>query len=182
MKWLISRTLLIGLVLFFSLSSCLQLIHHSQYKAVSSANKVLSLLFNERYEEAYLKLHPNAQEKVPFEIFKKLMQQVFFEMSSGIERITFDYYLPVSGQRAIQLYYKVYYNSGMGNILHLVLLGDGRKGYKVFIIDFGDVAKYPPNIKYYGVKKQKIGGEIVIKPDTIIITPDELKEMIKFED
>ncbi|MCK4225860.1 hypothetical protein KAX29_03110 [candidate division WOR-3 bacterium] len=103
-------------------------------------------------------------------------------MSKGIERITFDYYLPVSGQRAIQLYYKVYYNSGMGNILHLVLLGDGRKGYKVFIIDFGDVAKYPPNIKYYGVKKQKIEGEIVIKPDTIIITPEELREKIEIED
>lgn len=160
----------------------MQVVHHNQFKAISSANKLLTLLFNKRYKDAYLKLHLNTKERLPFEVFQEMSDQVFFKMSKGIERITFDYYLPVSGQRAIQLYYKVYYNSGMGNILHLVLLGDGRKGYKVFIIDFGDVAKYPPNIKYYGVKKQKIEGEIVIKPDTIIITPEELREKIEFED
>ena len=64
--------------IFFCLQSCIQLIHHNQFKAISSANKLLTLLFNKRYKDAYLKLHLNTKERLPFEVFQEMSDQVFF--------------------------------------------------------------------------------------------------------
>jgi len=178
---LFSELKFILIILLYPLS-CIMVTQHDYYKAISSANKTLWLLFNKEYEKAYNELHLEAKEKVPFEIFSEMMQMAFCDkMAGNLKKMKFDYYVPVTGEKAIQLYYKIAYNNpSMGNILHLVLLGDAVEGYRVYILDFGNVAKYPPNVKYFNQKKQKIKEDIVIETDTIIITPDSLREGFKF--
>jgi len=170
------------LALFFQIS-CLTFIHHNQYMAISSANKMLSLLLKEEYEEAYLDAHPEFQKNGPCELFKAAMDSSLFRFEGGVEKIEFDYFLPVQGQRAIELLYQITYNNpGKELALHIALLGDSKEGYKVCLIDFGNVIRFRTNVKVINQQKQKIDGEIIIKPDTIIITPDSLRKKLEFEE
>lgn len=179
--WRAGNILFIALAVF-GFTDNLQLIQHSQFKAIASANKVLSLLFNKKYKDAYILLHLDFHKEMDLKLFKKVGRMAFFEESEGIKQLTFDFYLPVPGQRAIQLFYKFDYNSGEESTLNIVLLGDAKKGYKIVFMDFTCEGPSSSDIKIYGLKKWEIEGEIVIKPDTIIITPEELREKIEFED
>jgi len=82
------------LVVFFHLG-CVSLIHPNQYMAISSANKILSLLLKEEYEKAYLDAHPELQKNGPCELFKAAMDSSLFRFEGGVKKIEFDYFLPV---------------------------------------------------------------------------------------
>ena len=159
-----------------------QVIAHSQYMAIAVANKTLTLLFDQNFEEAYLLFHLEFQKQMKYELFEQVLHAAMFEENEGIKEITFDYYLPVPGQKAIQLFYKTNYHSGKENKLHVVLLGDVDEGYKIVYMDFISGEKPSYNIKIFGSDKWEIDGSIIIKPDTIIITPDSLREKLEFEE
>jgi len=157
-----------------------QIIAHNQYMAISETNKTLTLLFDKKFEEAYVRFHPEFQKQMKYELFEKVLYAVMFEESEGINKIAFDYYLPVPGQKAIQLFYKIDQNSGEKHELKVVLLGDVEEGYKIVFMDFiydKDESSY--DIKIFGVERMEIDGEIIIKPDTTIITPDSLRETLE---
>ncbi len=159
-----------------------QIIAHNQYMAIAVANKTLTLLFDKNFEEAYLLFQLEFQKQMKYELFEEVLHAAMFEENEGIKEIAFDYYLPVPGQKAIQLFYKTNYNSEKENKLHVVLLGDVDEGYKIVYMDFisGEGPSY--NIKIFGLEKWEIDGSIIIKPDTIIITPDSLRKKLEFEE
>ena len=159
-----------------------QIIAHNQYMAISETNKTLALLFAEKFEEAYMHFHPEFKKTTKFELFEKALYAAIFKESGGISKITFDYYLPVPGQKAIQLFYKTHYYSEKKHELQVVLLGDVEEGYKIVYMDFiYDMGESSYNVKVYGLDRMEIDGEIVIKPDTTIISPDSLRETLECE-
>ena len=179
------RNLLIILVIFFmniNFTGCFRIIHHNELRAISDANKFLFLICNRKYKDAYPLMHSNLREKVNFNRFRKDLERSFFEEYGDISQLIFSHYFPVLGKRAIQLFYTAYYGSGRKVILHLVLAGDAKKGYQILVLDFGNIMPYPPKTKHYGIEKLKITGKVIVKPDTIIITPEELREKIEIED
>lgn len=155
------------------------MIYHNQYMAIAVTNETLSLLFDQEYKGAYLLFHPDFQKEMKYELFEKVLHAAMFQESEGINKITFDYYLPVPGQKAIQLFYKTNYNSGKEHTLHVVLLGDSDEGYKIVYMDFVSDEGSSYNIKIYGLEKWEIPETIIIKPDTIIVTPDSLRGKIE---
>ena len=158
----------------------LQIITHNQYMAISETNNMLALLFAEKFEEAYIYFHPEFKETTKSELFQKVLYATMFEESEGISKITFDYYLPVPGQKAIQLFYKTDYYSEKKHELQVILLGDVEEGYIIVYIDFiYDMGESPYNVKVYGLDRMEIDGEIIIKPDTTIITPDYLRKTLE---
>jgi len=170
------------LALFFHVSCVVSKIHHNQYIAISSANKTICLLLKEEYEKAYLDAHPELQKNGPCELFKAAMDSSLFRFEGGVKKIEFDYFLPVQGKRAIELFYQTSYNNPEKElVLHLALLGDRKEGYKVCLIDFGNAIKFRPNVKVINQQKQKIEGEIIIKPDTIIVNPEVLREFLELQ-
>ncbi len=170
------------LALFFHVNCVVSKIHHNQYIAIYYANKTLSLLLKEKYEEAYSDLDPGLKERVPFEIFKALADSSLSRWEGGVKKIEFDYYLPVLGQRAIELFYQITYNNpGKELVLHLILVGDSKEGYEVYLIDFGNEVKARPNVKVINQQKQEIEGEVIIKPDTIIVNPEVLREFLELQ-
>jgi len=170
------------LALFFHVSCVVSKIHHNHYIAISSANKTICLLLKEEYEKAYLDAHPELQKNGPCELFKAAMDSSLFRFEGGVEKIEFDYFLPVLGQRAIELFYQITYNNpGKELVLHLVLVGDSKEGYEVCLIDFGNEVKARPNVKVINQQKQEIEGEVIIKPDTIIVNPDVLREFLELQ-
>ncbi len=171
MKKKCSFIILILISSIIVLSHCVRQLEHDTFKAVTITNKVLFGLFNKNYKEVFLQFHPDLLKEFTFEEFRDAMEKVYFEESGGIKEIVFDSYLPVLGQRAIQLYYIACFNSGDEVVIHFVLFGDAKEGYKMRIFDFGDQIKYPPNVKYMGaeLKKIKTGLNIIINADTIIV-------------
>lgn len=121
--------------------------------------------------KAYILLHEKFHRSMSPNEFKKALGEAFFEENEGIEKLAFDYYLPIPGQKAIQLIYKVSYKSGERRNLHIVLLGDAEKGYKIAYMNLTSKEPELPDVKIYGMKKLRIKDEIIIKPDTIIIKP-----------
>jgi hypothetical protein len=165
-KYIFKSLILIWISLVFF--DCVRRLEHNLSIAAMTSNKVLFELFNKNYKEVFLQFHQDLLKEFTFEEFRDGIEKVYFDQFGGIKKFVFDSYLPVPGQKAIQLYYIAHFNSGEKVVFHFVLFGDAKSGYKIRIFDIGNQIEYPPNTKYYGIKQIGSGSEIIINPDTII--------------
>jgi hypothetical protein len=152
-----------ALIIFLAFTvNCIKITPHSTDKAIDSCNKFIRALIVEDYDVAYDCISDRLKEDVSKEQFVRDLKYSR-EKLGNFDKVIFDSYAFVPGQRAIELFY-IFQQEISGDVeWHFVLEGDSKTRYELFFLDIGNRHRYPEDIKYIKAPPRlKLNREVVV--------------------
>jgi hypothetical protein len=150
---------LVGLIL----SGCARIHPQDEDNAVGVTNLFIKSVVRGDFKTAYERLmSPTITE---LSGMSQSMFQIGFEAMiedrGKITRAIFDSYQAVPKKNEIQLYYNVTHEKSGEVIYHVVLEGHRDIGYKISIMDIGNLIPYPPGLPKHKTPERKTKHGIV---------------------
>ncbi len=160
------RKNVLALILAVLMAGCtfnVNAIHHDELKAIDTANHFFLNLIKGNYKDAYdNQTNDRFKQVTPPKKFNSDMEELMHSYGAPT-KASYDYFQPVPGQKAIQLFYNVNHRQE-GTVQYIFYLeGDAEAGYKISGFRAGKKGKNPPP---YVISNARMGDDIFAEATT----------------